>query len=91
MSLILSSTAGKSHLIHFIDTPGHINFVDEVASAVRLVDGILLVVDVVEGVCILSTEGTKNSFYPLAYGRHGICSETRHTRRRQNYTSCKQN
>jgi U5 small nuclear ribonucleoprotein component len=52
MSLILSTTAGKSHLIHFIDTPGHINFVDEVASAVRLVDGILLVVDVVEGVCI---------------------------------------
>jgi len=51
MSLVLSTTAGKSHLIHFIDTPGHINFVDEVASALRLVDGILLVVDVVEGVC----------------------------------------
>ena len=59
MSLILSNTAGKSHLIHFIDTPGHINFVDEVASAVRLVDGILLVVDVVEGVCELFTKGTK--------------------------------
>ncbi|KDR85538.1 hypothetical protein GALMADRAFT_51855 [Galerina marginata CBS 339.88] len=52
MSLILSNTAGKSHLIHFIDTPGHINFVDEVASAVRLVDGILLVVDVVEGLMV---------------------------------------
>jgi len=50
MSLILSTTAGKSHLVHFIDTPGHVNFVDEVASAIRLVDGILLVVDVVEGV-----------------------------------------
>lgn len=52
MSLILSNTAGKSHLIHFIDTPGHINFVDEVASAVRLVDGVLLVVDVVEGLMV---------------------------------------
>ncbi|KAF8167548.1 Calreticulin family-domain-containing protein [Crassisporium funariophilum] len=52
MSLILSNTAGKSHLIHFIDTPGHINFVDEVASAVRLVDGIVLVVDVVEGLMV---------------------------------------
>ena len=51
MSLILSTTAGKSHLIHFVDTPGHINFVDEVASAIRLVDGVLLVVDAVEGVC----------------------------------------
>lgn len=50
MSLILSTTAGKSHLIHLIDTPGHVNFMDEVASAIRLVDGILLVVDVVEGV-----------------------------------------
>ncbi|KIM47686.1 hypothetical protein M413DRAFT_439352 [Hebeloma cylindrosporum] len=52
MSLILSTTAGKSHLVHFIDTPGHINFVDEVASAVRLVDGIILVVDVVEGLMV---------------------------------------
>lgn len=50
MSLVLSTTSGKSHLVHFIDTPGHVNFVDEVASAMRLVDGILLVVDVVEGV-----------------------------------------
>ena len=60
MSLILSTTGGKSHLVHLIDTPGHVNFVDEVASAVRLVDGILLVVDVVEGVrihiCIIFQE-----------------------------------
>ncbi|KAJ4485603.1 P-loop containing nucleoside triphosphate hydrolase protein [Lentinula aciculospora] len=52
MSLILSTTAGKSHLVHLIDTPGHVNFVDEVASAIRLVDGILLVVDVVEGLMV---------------------------------------
>lgn len=50
MSLILSTTSGKSHLIHLIDTPGHVNFVDEVASSMRLVDGVVLVVDVVEGV-----------------------------------------
>lgn len=50
MSLILSTSAGKSHLIHLIDTPGHVNFVDEVASAMRLTDGVILVVDVVEGV-----------------------------------------
>jgi U5 small nuclear ribonucleoprotein component len=53
MSLVLSTTSGKSHLIHLIDTPGHVNFVDEVASAMRLADGIVLVVDVVEGVSLL--------------------------------------
>jgi len=50
ISLILRTTAGKSHLVHLIDTPGHVNFVDEVASSMGLVDGIILVVDVVEGV-----------------------------------------
>lgn len=50
MSLILQTTAGKSHLVHLIDTPGHVNFTDEVACAMRLADGIVLVVDVVEGV-----------------------------------------
>jgi U5 small nuclear ribonucleoprotein component len=50
MSLVLQTTAGKSMLFHLIDTPGHVNFVDEVASAMRVADGIILVVDVVEGV-----------------------------------------
>ncbi len=54
MSLVLQNSYGKSHLVHFVDTPGHVNFVDEVASAIRLVDGVLLVVDVVEGVTIYS-------------------------------------
>lgn len=50
MSLVLQGTKSKSHLINIIDTPGHVNFVDEVAASLRLVDGICLVVDVVEGV-----------------------------------------
>ncbi len=50
MSLVLQSTRGKSHLFNILDTPGHVNFVDEVASSLRLVDGVVLVVDVVEGV-----------------------------------------
>ena len=55
MSFVLGTSAGKSHLIHVIDTPGHVNFLDEVAAAVRLVDGIILVVDVLEGVSFYSS------------------------------------
>jgi 116 kDa U5 small nuclear ribonucleoprotein component len=50
MSLVLRGTKGKSNLLNILDTPGHVNFVDEVASSLRLVDGVVLVVDVVEGV-----------------------------------------
>lgn len=50
MSLVLQSTKGKSHLLNILDTPGHVDFVDEVAASVRLADGVVLVVDVVEGV-----------------------------------------
>lgn len=52
MSLILQGTRGKSHLFNILDTPGHVNFVDEVAASFRLADGVVLVVDVVEGVQI---------------------------------------
>ncbi len=61
MSLILQSTKGKSHLFNIIDTPGHVNFVDEVASALRLADGVVLVVDVVEGVQINTEQIIKHA------------------------------
>ncbi|XP_076068957.1 elongation factor-like GTPase 1 isoform X2 [Oratosquilla oratoria] len=39
------------HLIHLIDSPGHVDFSTEVSTAVRLCDGTIIVVDVIEGVC----------------------------------------
>ncbi|KAJ9648435.1 hypothetical protein H2199_001290 [Coniosporium tulheliwenetii] len=61
MSLVLQGTNGKSHLFNIIDTPGHVNFVDEVASSLRLVDGVVLVVDVVEGVQVNTEQIIKHA------------------------------
>ncbi|CAO1625225.1 unnamed protein product [Parajaminaea phylloscopi] len=37
--------------LNLIDTPGHIDFSSEVSTSSRLVDGCLILVDVLEGVC----------------------------------------
>ena len=61
MSLVMQGTRGKSHLFNILDTPGHVNFVDEVAASLRLVDGVVLVVDVVEGVQINTEQIIKHA------------------------------
>jgi len=61
VSLVMQGTRGKSHVLNIIDTPGHVNFVDEVASSLRLVDGVVLVVDVVEGVQINTEQVIKHA------------------------------
>jgi U5 small nuclear ribonucleoprotein component len=61
MSLVLQNTSQKSHLFNILDTPGHVNFVDEVAASLRLVDGVVVVVDVVEGVQINTEQIIKHA------------------------------
>jgi len=51
----MSSSRNKSYLLNIFDTPGHVNFSDECTAAFRLSDGVVIIVDVHEGM-MLNTE-----------------------------------
>ncbi|KAJ3209977.1 hypothetical protein HDU67_005777 [Dinochytrium kinnereticum] len=59
ISLVMQDLRGKSYLLNILDTPGHVNFSDEVSAAVRLVDGAVIVVDAVEGVMVTTEKMIK--------------------------------
>ena len=45
-----SKVHGSTFLINLIDSPGHVDFSGQVAKAMRAIDGVILVVDAVEGI-----------------------------------------
>ncbi|KAG1173312.1 hypothetical protein G6F70_005257 [Rhizopus microsporus] len=60
MSLVLQDLKDKSYLVNMLDTPGHTNFIDEVVAATRLADGVVIVVDIVEGVMVNTEQVIKH-------------------------------
>ena len=62
---------GREFLVNLMDSPGHVDFSSEVSTAVRLCDGAILVVDVVEG----SDNYNNRHFSPLVFS--GVQPQTK--------------
>lgn len=47
-------------MLNILDTPGHPNFLGEVVASMRVSDGVLLVVDAIEGVMLMTEQIIKH-------------------------------
>ena len=61
LSVVMQDLRGKSFLLNLLDTPGHVNFSDEVTAALRLSDGVVLFVDAAEGVALNTSRLLKHA------------------------------
>lgn len=50
MTFLATDMQDKSHVINLLDTPGHVDFIDEVAVAMSVSDTALVCIDIIEGI-----------------------------------------
>lgn len=61
MTLLATDLNDKSMVLNLIDTPGHVNFMDEVAIALNACNNVIICVDVVEGMTAVVEQLIKQS------------------------------
>lgn len=61
LTLVLPDTKNKSFLLNIMDSPGHVNFSDEVTAAFRLSDGAVIFIDAAEGMMLNSERMIKHA------------------------------